>query len=166
MSDASRMKDALIVCCATTIDLLLKCSQTPILQETNIGYVRSTEGIRRISDCINAVLLTKCHGLREMGSSVLSLCYLAAGKLDAVHGGCAGTRIFIHQHVYFNMLIIQFRAGDGGYSWDYCAGSLLVTEAGGVVHGIEGGPYNIDCRSILAASTLELHKELIGVIHK
>jgi fructose-1,6-bisphosphatase/inositol monophosphatase family enzyme len=57
---------------------------------TCIGYVRTEEGAGLICGWLRSLLLAGCHGVRETGSSVLSLCALAAGRVDAVYGGCAG----------------------------------------------------------------------------
>jgi len=44
------------------------------------------------------------------------------------------------------------------------AGSLLVTEAGGTVSDIAGGPWRLDSDSILAAASAPLHAELLSMI--
>ncbi len=44
------------------------------------------------------------------------------------------------------------------------AGSLLVTEAGGVVSDIEGNPWRLESDSILAAASTTLHADLLGLI--
>lgn len=57
------------------------------------------------------------YSQRNLGSSVLEWCYLAAGRADLImHGG---------QH-----------------PWDYSAGSLLVLEAGGCLSGFEQDDFN------------------------
>jgi myo-inositol-1(or 4)-monophosphatase len=43
------------------------------------------------------------------------------------------------------------------------AGSLLVTEAGGVVSDVDGRPWTVDSDSIVAAATPELHAELLAL---
>lgn len=40
----------------------------------------------------------------------------------------------------------------------------MVTEAGGQIRQIDGTEYNIDARSVLAASTHELCEELCGAV--
>ncbi len=72
---------------------------------------------------------------RNLGSSVLEWCWLAAGRLQ----------LYIH---------------GGQRMWDYAAGSLILREAGGGFSTIQGNP--LDCRkftkrSALAAVTPALH---------
>lgn len=55
-------------------------------------------------------------------------------------------------------------AGDGGYPWDYCAASLMITEAGGSVYDINGDAYNVDGRSILATATPELRADILRAV--
>jgi myo-inositol-1(or 4)-monophosphatase len=50
---------------------------------------------------------------RRAGAAAIDLCYVAAGRLDAYY---------------------EF----GLYPWDFAAGSLIVTEAGGRVGGLNG----------------------------
>jgi len=66
-------------------------------------------------------------GIRRLGSSVLDLAYVAAGRLD---GFC----------------------GVGLKPWDVAAGSLLVLEAGGLVADFEGEQTWMDTGNVLAAT--------------
>jgi myo-inositol-1(or 4)-monophosphatase len=43
------------------------------------------------------------------------------------------------------------------------AGSLLVTEAGGAVSDIDGGPWTVNSDSIVASATTDLHRELLDL---
>jgi myo-inositol-1(or 4)-monophosphatase len=76
---------------------------------------------------------------RNFGSAALSLAYVAAGWLDAV----------LHR---------------SANAWDYGAGVVLVREAGGTVSSIEGEPYALSTRSMAAAGTAELHRELVHLL--
>ena len=40
----------------------------------------------------------------------------------------------------------------GGYAWDYAASSLIMSEAGCKVTDLEGKPWSVEGRSILAAN--------------
>jgi myo-inositol-1(or 4)-monophosphatase len=69
------------------------------------------------------------HGkVRVFGSSALELAYLADGRIN---------------------LLIQGRLN----VWDYAAGLLIVTEAGGVVHDLEGEEFLVNVENDLAADT-------------
>lgn len=82
---------------------------------------------------------TKCQAVRRTGSAALNLAYLAAGRFD---------------------LFWSFST----HVWDMAAGVLLVSEAGGVVTGPDGGPLELDTGRFLAASTPELHAELLDMV--
>lgn len=73
----------------------------------------------------------KLKSFRALGSAAMHMAYVAAGRIDG------------------------FWEYDLN-AWDLAAGSLLVTEAGGVVEGLQGGSYSIAVRDILATSTEEL----------
>jgi myo-inositol-1(or 4)-monophosphatase len=65
--------------------------------------------------------------VRCSGSAALDLSYVAAGRLD-------GT--------WYNRL----------NAWDYAAGALIVSEAGGTVSNLEGGPLEQERGSVIAAN--------------
>ena len=66
-------------------------------------------------------------GVRRWGTASLDLAYVAAGRYEGFW--------------------------ERGLSpWDVAAGQLLVREAGGYVTAIDGGPFKLDGRSILAAN--------------
>jgi len=75
---------------------------------------------------------------RTLGSSAIELCYVARGGIEAT--------------------IMQ-----GLSSWDYAAGALIVTEAGGMVTEHSGAPWRIDSRHLIASNgiTHESLKELV-----
>jgi len=75
-------------------------------------------------------------GTRRMGSSVLDLAYVAAGRLD---GFC----------------------GVGLKPWDLAAGSLLVLEAGGLVGDFEGEQTYMETGNVLAASP-KVFTQMVG----
>ncbi len=75
---------------------------------------------------------------RSLGSTV-SAVYLAAGRIAA------------YVEVWATALHIA-------------AGSLLITEAGGILSDIEGRTWTIRSDSLVAAGNLELHHELLGLI--
>jgi myo-inositol-1(or 4)-monophosphatase len=69
----------------------------------------------------------RSQGVRRMGSAVIYLAYVAAGRLDG----------------YW-----ELRLG----AWDAAAGSLMVEEAGGRVTDIMGAPLDLDAPSIVASN--------------
>ncbi len=76
----------------------------------------------------------KSHGVRRDGSAALDLASVAAGRFDGFW---------------------EF----GLKPWDTAAGVLLVQEAGGTVSDLEGNPYTLGGKSILASNGL-IHKEM------
>ncbi len=80
-------------------------------------------------------LLGSAQAVRRLGSAALNLAYLAAGRFDAYWAR-------------------------NGKLWDVAAGVLLVAEAGGVVTGVDGAPFDPLAPHLAAAATAELHEEL------
>lgn len=79
-----------------------------------------------------------CHDLRIPGAAALELAQVAEGRLDA------------------------FFEGDLE-PWDFAAGRLLVTEAGGTVTDWAGGPRTLERGGIVAAGRL-VHGELLAIL--
>jgi myo-inositol-1(or 4)-monophosphatase len=83
-----------------------------------------------------------CRGVRCVGSPALCLAYVAAGRIDA------------------------FLERDATYAWDVGAGALLVTEAGGRIEDLDGGPLNLGpgLANVLASNG-GIHAALADIIH-
>ena len=86
-------------------------------------------------------LLPGCIDFRRGGSAALDLCYVAAGKADLFFECCLRP-------------------------WDYAAGSLMVTEAGGVVTALDGSPLRFYDRCSVAAGNPKNHPALIELSHR
>jgi len=82
--------------------------------------------------------LTHTYGMRRMGSAALDLCYVASGRLGAYHE-------------------------DDLNPWDVAAGTLIVTEAGGIVSDFEGGDTHLDGKQIIASAP-HFYDEVLQVI--
>lgn len=80
----------------------------------------------------------RSQGVRRMGSAVIYLAYVAAGRIDG----------------YW-----ELRLGP----WDVAAGSLLVEEAGGRVTNLTGGPLDLDAPAVVASNG-RIHDEMLGVL--
>lgn len=81
-------------------------------------------------------VMEEAAGIRRFGSAALDLAYVAAGRFDA----------------FFER---------GLMPWDVAAGSLLVTEAGGVVCRTDGSEARLDARDILAACSESVRDAMI-----
>lgn len=75
---------------------------------------------------------------RRGGSAALDLCYLASGGGDLFFETCL-------------------------QPWDYAAGSLIVTEAGGVVSALDGRDLNLTAPCSVAAGNPVNHPQLIRI---
>ena len=87
-----------------------------------------------------AAFSLRCQGVRRLGSAVLDLSYVAAGRLDGFW---------------------ELRLGP----WDVAAGALMVEEAGGRVTDVEGGPFSIDKPEIVASNAL-IHEEMVELLRE
>ncbi|GAB0491542.1 hypothetical protein MMPV_002796 [Pyropia vietnamensis] len=83
------------------------------------GYDRSPGGMDAMLAAARGVLGAPARGVRQLGSGILDMCYVAAGRVAAVYTGVAG---------------------EGWRIWDYAAAGLIVAEAGGVVVTGRGTP--------------------------
>lgn len=86
-------------------------------------------------------LSSRCRGVRCMGSPALCLAYVAAGRIDA------------------------FLERDATFAWDVGAGALLISEAGGQIEDLDGGPLNLGpgLANVLASNG-RIHTGLADVI--
>jgi myo-inositol-1(or 4)-monophosphatase len=87
-----------------------------------------------------AAFSVRAQGARRLGSAVLYLAWVAAGRLDG----------------YW-----ELRVG----AWDLAAGSLLVEEAGGRVTGLDGSPLDLERPSVLASNGI-IHAEMLSVLRE
>jgi len=84
------------------------------------------------------VFSLRARAVRRMGSAVLYLAYLAAGRIDG----------------YW-----ELRLG----SWDAAAGWLMVEEAGGRVTDLAGGLFDLAAPRIVASNGL-IHDEMLAIL--
>jgi myo-inositol-1(or 4)-monophosphatase len=85
-------------------------------------------------------LAMSTHGVRRGGSAALDLAYVACGRLDAFW---------------------EF----GLNPWDLAAGTLLVTEAGGKVSDMRGGPHNVKSPHLLVDNGA-VHEEILELFQE
>lgn len=86
-------------------------------------------------------LLPVTLDLRRGGSAALDLCYVAAGKADLFFECCLRP-------------------------WDYAAGSLILTEAGGMVSALDGTPLRFYDRCSVAGGTPNSYPALMELSRK
>ncbi len=84
----------------------------------------------------------KSQAVRRLGSAALDLCYLAAGRFDG----------------YWEISLKPY---------DIAAGSLILTEAGGIITDLQGGPtyMELPC-ALVAAGTPAVHAQMLAVVRE
>lgn len=83
-------------------------------------------------------VMTQCAGLRRPGAAALDLCYVAAGYYDA----------------FFET---------GLNPWDVAAGSLIITEAGGLIGNFTGESDFLNQREVVAGSP-KIYGQLVQIL--
>ncbi len=78
--------------------------------------------------------------VRILGAAALHLAYVAAGRIEAFWE-------------------------PGLNAWDMAAGALLVQEAGGQITDMQGRPFHVDCRDVLASNG-RVHDEMLSLLRK
>ena len=93
------------------------------------------------SDIIYDIFM-RSNDTRRFGSAAIEICMMAAGHLE----------------LYFEMRL---------QPWDYAAASLILSEAGGVSCGFDGGPLSLSKPSMtLAANNADNLGELLSTVHR
>ena len=125
---------------ATLNGARLSVSATATLGESllSTGYQYDIRSATRNNLAEHAAVLLRSHSVREIGSAVLNLAYVAAGRLDGFWELSLG-------------------------AWDVAAGALLVEEAGGRVTSPEGGALDLAAPSIVASNGI-IHDEILAVL--
>jgi myo-inositol-1(or 4)-monophosphatase len=121
-------------------DRRLRVSKRTRLQHALIGTgfpFRRGDDFRRYMEMFEKVM-RQCAGLRRPGSAALDLCYVAAGWYDG----------------FFET---------GLSPWDVAAGSLMVTEAGGLIGNFTGEADFLYQREVLAG-TPKVYGQLVSLL--
>ncbi|GAB5033114.1 myo-inositol-1(or 4)-monophosphatase [Nannochloropsis oceanica] len=119
----------------TTTDL----SKAVIIQE--YGYERTDAGIKKLLQVTERLLRGNVQAVRQFGSGVLDLAYVAAGRVDGVYCGVAG---------------------DGWKPWDYAAGSVVAVEAGATMSDLRGEEFDVFGTSMVCAGSEAIARKLVG----
>jgi myo-inositol-1(or 4)-monophosphatase len=123
-------------------DERLHVSITPTLDEsllaTGFPYNARETADNNLAEF--AAFSLRARGVRRLGSAVLYLAYIAAGRMDG----------------YW-----ELRLG----AWDVAAGALLVTEAGGRVTNLAGGAVDLAAPSLVATNG-RIHDAMLAVLRE
>ncbi len=121
-------------------DRRLRVAKRIRLSEALIGTgfpFRKGDNFKRYMKMFEEVM-QQCAGLRRPGAAALDLCYVAAGWYDG----------------FFET---------GLSPWDVAAGSLMVTEAGGLIGNFTGDPDYLYQREVVAASP-KIYGQLVKIL--
>lgn len=108
---------------------------TKSLLVTEMGSNREPETLKIILSNMERLLSIPVHGIRAVGTAAVNMCLVATGGADA----------------YYEM---------GIYCWDMAGAGIIITEAGGVLLDISGGPFDLMSRRIIAASSQVLGERI------
>jgi myo-inositol-1(or 4)-monophosphatase len=110
-------------------DRRIRVTKRTRLEESLVGTGFPFRMIAQIDDYLTMLrpVMEKAAGLRRSGAAALDMAYTAAGRFDA----------------FFEM---------GLKPWDVAAGSLLVTEAGGLVGDFSGNANYLEGEQVLAGT--------------
>src|SRR5438105_5375777 len=120
-------------------DKRLRVSKRTRMQESLVGTgfpFRKGDNFKRYVQMFEAVM-QNCAGLRRPGAAALDLCYVAAGYYDG----------------FFET---------GLNPWDIAAGSLLITEAGGLVGNFTGEADYLYQREVVAGNP-KIYGQLVQI---
>ncbi|XP_078072179.1 inositol monophosphatase 1 [Mustelus asterias] len=95
---------------------------------TELGSNRTPEILKTVLSNMEKLISIPSHGIRALGTAAVNMCTVATGGADA----------------YYEM---------GIHCWDMAAAALIVTEAGGFVLDISGGPFDLMSRRVIAAGS-------------
>lgn len=116
------------------------------------GYGRDDHPIHRYLSVQKEILQRGVRNIRSYGCSGLALANVACGRFDAS---------FEEE---------SWDDGTGPKIWDFCAGKLLIEEAGGITRDVtnrssKDKPMDILQRSSFAAATQELADQLLDIMY-
>ncbi|KAJ8336700.1 hypothetical protein SKAU_G00379200 [Synaphobranchus kaupii] len=103
------------------------------------GSDRSPEVVDKIFSTMRKILCIPVHGLRGVGTAATNMSLVASGVVEA----------------YFEI---------GIHCWDIAAAAVIVTEAGGVVMNVDGGPFDLMSRRIVAANNKTIAARIVKEI--
>ncbi|XP_054840818.1 inositol monophosphatase 1 isoform X1 [Eublepharis macularius] len=108
---------------------------TKALIVTELGSSREPEVLKTVLSNMQRLLSIPIHGIRAVGTAAVNMCLVATGGADA----------------YYEM---------GIHCWDMAGAGIIITEAGGVLLDISGGPFDLMSRRIIAANSQVLAERI------
>ena len=118
----------------------LKVSGTSEMKQsllvTGFPYDLNTSNTNNINHFV--AFLHRAQAVRRDGSAALNLSYVAAGRFDG----------------FWELKL---------HSWDMAAGVLVLTEAGGLVTGLRGEPFDLYQGQVVASNGL-IHEDMVRIL--
>lgn len=124
-------------------DQEMRASKATQLSESLVGcgfYYDRGEMMRATLSAVEEFFGREIHGIRRFGTAALDLCAVATGMFG----------------VFFEYKLSP---------WDFAAGQLIVTEAGGVISDARGEPLGLQQSSVLAACP-GLHQDALEITRR
>uniref|UniRef100_A0AAY4A6E8 Inositol-1-monophosphatase n=1 Tax=Denticeps clupeoides TaxID=299321 RepID=A0AAY4A6E8_9TELE len=106
---------------------------------TEFGSNREPEVVDKIFSTMRNILCLPVHGMRGVGTAATNMCLVASGCVEA----------------YYEI---------GIHCWDVAAGAVIVSEAGGLLMDVDGGPLDLMSRRVLAANNKTIAERIIKEI--
>ncbi|XP_051910344.1 inositol monophosphatase 1-like isoform X1 [Hippocampus zosterae] len=103
------------------------------------GTDRNPEKVTKIFSTMQKILRIPVHGLRGSGTAATNMCLVACGAVEA----------------FFEI---------GIHCWDIAAGAVIVTEAGGILLDVDGGPFDLMSRRMVSANNSVIAERIIREI--
>ncbi|XP_077208150.1 inositol monophosphatase 1 [Paroedura picta] len=108
---------------------------TKALIVSELGSNREPEVLKTVLSNMQRLLSIPIHGIRAVGTAAINMCLVATGGADA----------------YYEM---------GIHCWDMAGAGIIITEAGGVLLDVSGGPFDLMSRRIIAANSQVLAERI------
>ncbi|XP_020643205.3 inositol monophosphatase 1 [Pogona vitticeps] len=108
---------------------------TKALLVSELGSNRDPEVVKIVLSNMQRLLSIPVHGIRAVGTAAINMCLVATGGADA----------------YYEM---------GIHCWDMAGAGIIITEAGGVLLDVSGGPFDLMSRRIIAANSQALAEQI------
>ncbi|KAG5851041.1 inositol monophosphatase 1-like [Anguilla anguilla] len=109
---------------------------TKSLVLTELGLKNDPEHFNAMMLNMRKILTIPVHGIRSPGSAAVNMCLVACGSADA----------------YYHI---------GIHCWDMAGGAAIVTEAGGVIMDVAGGPFDLMSRRLITASSRAVAERIV-----
>jgi len=104
---------------------------------TGFPYDRSDESLTKVLGTLKTVL-THVRAVRRLGSAALDMCYVASGIFEA----------------YYER---------GVHAWDVAAGSVILEESGGKCDSMDGKPFDL-CERQMVATCGSLRSQFLPLV--